>query len=103
MTSAFYRNKTQREEHREARNQRENAAGKLLLRVPDLISLSLTIREGPPSGCLNNTQYIQRVVVAHAFALFEVPCLNVGCVDGGYDVTREVLSALSSRKVQFEG
>jgi hypothetical protein len=103
MYSMSHRKSVELEERRGARNQREDAAGKLLHRVPDLTSLSLTLHEARPNGCLNNTQYIRRVVVAHAAALFEVPCSYSSCVDGGYDMTREVLSALASRKLRFEG
>ena len=33
----------------------------------------------------------------------KVSCSDPECEDGGYDVTREILSALASRQVQFEG
>ena len=32
-----------------------------------------------------------------------MPCSSAYCKDGGYDVTREVLFALTARKEQFEG
>ncbi len=58
------------EERRDQRVQREDAAGKLLKRAPDLLTLSLVIRETRPEGCVSNTQYTRRVVVEHAPALF---------------------------------
>lgn len=85
------------------RGKREQAAGKLLQKVPDLTSLNLEIRESRPNGLTNDTQYIRRVVVEHAHALFEMPCSYSSCDNGGYDVTREVLSALASRAARFEG
>ncbi len=92
-----------REERRVQRVQREDAAGKLLTLAPDLTSLSITIRETRPEGCVSDTQYTRRVVLEHAPALFEVPCAYPECEDGGYDVTREVLLSLAARHAHFEG
>lgn len=92
----------EREERRGLRYQREAAAGKLLQRVPDLTSLSIAIREARPEGYLDFTQYIRRVVVEHAPALFESLCSRSSC-DGVYDMTQEVLLALTSRRMRFEG
>lgn len=84
------------------RNEREVAAGKLCDLVPDLTSLSLDVREKGPE-LVSDNHYIRRVVVAQAPALFDMPCSNPECVDGGYDFTAEVLAALSARKEHFEG
>ncbi|AUX45793.1 hypothetical protein SOCE26_072890 [Sorangium cellulosum] len=85
------------------RGKREEAAGKLLQKVPELASLSLDIRETRSNGSTNDTQYIRRVVVEHAHALFEMPCSYSSCSNGGYDATREILAALASRAPRFEG
>jgi hypothetical protein len=103
MNFSTRRKQIESAERRTLRGQREDAAGKLLQRVPDLTSLSLSIHETRPNGCLNDTQYIRRIVIEHASALFEVPCSYAYCSDGGYDVTREVLFALASRKAKFAG
>ena len=103
MNFATRRKHIEREERKAQRVQREDVAGKLLQKVPDLTSLSLAIHETRPTGGTNDNQYIRRVVVEHAPALFEVPCSFSGCTDGGYDVTREILYALTSRKARFEG
>jgi hypothetical protein len=92
-----------REERRVLRVQREDAAGKLLARAPDLASLSISIRESRPEGCVSDTQYTRRVVLEHAPALFEVPCAYPECEDGGYDVTREVLLSLAAHLTSFAG
>ena len=92
-----------REERRVQRVQREDAAGKLLVQAPDLASLSISIRETRPEGCVSDTQYTRRVVLEHAPALFEVPCAYPECEDGGYDVTREILLSLAARQTHFEG
>lgn len=85
------------------REKREQAAGKLLQKVPELTSLNLEIRETRPNSPTNETQYIRRVVVEHAHALFEMPCSYSSCDNGGYDVTQEILSGLASRAARFEG
>ncbi|WP_437567583.1 hypothetical protein [Sorangium sp. So ce542] len=103
MYSANRRRNIEREERMLLRGKREQAAGKLLHRVPDLTSLNLEIREARPDAAKNDTQYIRRVVVEHAAALFEMPCSYSSCDNGGYDVTQEVLSALASRTARFEG
>ncbi len=92
-----------REERRVQRVQREDAAGKLAAQAPDLTSLSITIRETRPEGCVSDTQYTRRVVLEHAPALFEVPCAYPECEDGGYDVTREILLSLAAHQTKFEG
>ena len=90
-------------ERRIQRNAREDAAGKLLQQIPDLASFDVAIHETRQGGCVVDTHYIRRVVVAHAPALFEVTCSDHHCEDGGYDMTREVLFALASRQTRFEG
>jgi hypothetical protein len=100
---SFSSRRKEMEERRDQRVQREDAAGKLAKRAPDLATLSLVIRETRPEGCVSNTQYTRRVVVEHAPALFEVPCSYPQCEDGGYDVTREVLAALAGHQEKFEG
>jgi hypothetical protein len=103
MSLVNRRKNIEREERQVARGQREDAAGKLAQRVPDLASLSLAIQETRPDGVASNTQYIRRVVVDQAPALFELPCSYSYCTDGGYDLTREIIDALSSRMARFEG
>lgn len=103
MNFSTRRKQTELDERKVERGRREDAAGKLLKSVPGLTSLSLALHEGRPNGCFNETRYIRRVVLEHAPALFEVPCSSTDCDEGGYDMTREVLFALSSNKVRFEG
>jgi len=97
------RRNIEREERLVLRLEREDAAGKLLQKVPDLTSLSLAIHQVRPDGLASDAQYIRRVVLEHASALFEMPCSYAYCKDGGYDVTREILAALMSRNPHFEG
>ena len=85
------------------RRAREDAAGKLADRCPDLESLSIDVHEAREGGWLTDTKYTLRIPVAGASALFEVSCSDRGCREGGYDVTHEVMRALLSRSERFEG
>jgi hypothetical protein len=103
MNMSRRQQQVEREERRVDRDRREGAAGKLLEKVPNLTSLSLAIREGRADTGMGENQYIRRVVVSSAPALFEIRCSNAGCEDGIYDLTREILSALASGSPKFEG
>ncbi len=98
-----HRKNLERKERHVQRMAREDAAGKLILRAPDLTDLHIEIDETQRGGSVGGTRYIRRVVLAQAPALFEVPCSDPRCENGGYDVTREILSALASRRTVFEG
>jgi hypothetical protein len=65
--------------------------------------LNLTIEEGPLATGLHPLRYTRPIVVAHAPALFLLPCGDPRCVDGGYDLTRAVLSGLASHAPRFSG
>ena len=103
MMNRYKEKELERKERRLQRTEREQAAGKLLQRIPDLAGLSIAIHEARPGGCTSDNHYIRRVVLESAPALFEVPCSDTRCEDGGYDVTREVLHALAARQLQSEG
>jgi len=93
----------ERQERRAVQDRREDEAGKLLNRIPNLTSLSLSIHEGRSDASAGENHYIRRVVIESAPALFEIRCSNPQCDDGGFDITREVLAALASGKSTFEG
>jgi hypothetical protein len=85
------------------RRQRENDAPRLADAVPNLESLRMEVRETRANIANPEASHIRRVVVAHAPALFVVPCHDSHCKEGGHDVTRDVMSALRSRAARFEG
>ena len=103
MNMSRRQQQVEREERRAVRDRREDSAGKLLAKVPNLTSLNLAIQEGRADAGVGENQYIRRVVIDNAPALFEIRCSNPQCEDGGFDLTREVLSALASGKTKFEG
>lgn len=90
-------------ERKAARRRREEAAGRLHDVTPALSSLRLTVREFRDGSNSAECEHVRRVVVEHAPALFELPCTDAHCQDGGYDVTHEILRALRAGQRSFEG
>jgi len=84
------------------RRLREDAAPRLSVAVPDLVSLSLAIED-----CSNSSfaqpKHVRRVVVEHAPALFVIGCSDPNCQEGGHDVTHAIMQALSNRQTAFRG
>lgn len=103
MMSRRREQEIERKERKAARDERESAAGKLRDKVPNLTHLDITVRETRPEGWVTDTSYIRRVVLEQAPALFEIPCSDTRCEDGGYDMTREILASLSAGRVEFDG
>jgi hypothetical protein len=85
------------------RRQREDRAPRLLAEVPFVASLRLEIEERRQNAAVPETVHIRHVAVAHAPAMFELPCLDTTCSGGGHDVTSAILRSLRSRLAKFEG
>lgn len=88
---------------RSVRWQREDAAPRLAAEVPELVSLSLQLRNCTEESALPGRSRTQHIIVERAAALFEVACVEPKCEGGGFDVTSEILHALRKRKETFEG
>jgi hypothetical protein len=85
------------------RRRREDEAPRLATVVPALQSLRLELRESRAGGQMAEVAHIRRVVVERAPALFEVPCQDTSCKDGGHDLTHEILDRLRSGAGEFAG
>lgn len=88
---------------RSVRWQREDAAPRLAAEVPELLTLSLQLRNCTEEAALPGRSRTQHVIVERAAALFEVACVEPKCESGGFDVTSDVLHALRHRKETLEG
>lgn len=86
---------------RTERLDRADAAGKLIARVPDLLTLDIEMKEHCRS--MAETSYMRRFVVQHAAAVITVSCSDSRCTDGGYDLTDEIIRALERRIERFSG
>jgi len=85
------------------RRKREDDAARLAAEVPKLAALRLDIEERRPGVVSAEVSHIRRVVVEHAPALFEVPCSDPSCHDGGHDLTHQIMRALQRGEEKFEG
>ena len=90
-------------ERAQERRRRQDSAPRLIQRVPKLESLRLEIEEHQAGGRVPESTHIRRIVVEHAPALFDIPCLDSHCKDGGHDVTEAILRSLSAGSTSFEG
>jgi hypothetical protein len=68
-----------------------------------LESLTLEVQEHRSGSPISESKYLRRIVVEHAAAIIELPCLDNECEGGGYDVTSAVLAALANGQTHFEG
>lgn len=71
--------------------------------MPTLETLRLEIEERRGGGVLAGGAHIRRIMVEHAPALFDLPCGDRACKDGGHDVTRAILGSLQRGEARFEG
>jgi hypothetical protein len=85
------------------RRQREDNAPRLAAAVPQLETLRLEVQESRSGIANSEAAHIRHIVVAHAPALFVVPCHDAQCKEGGHDVTTAIMYALRSREKRFEG
>ena len=85
------------------RRKREDDAPRLKEEVPHLEKLKLEIEEHRGDGAISGTRYTRHIVVDHAPALFEIPCGESDCEDGGHDLTPEIMRALRSSSREFSG
>lgn len=83
-----------------ARRQREDEAPRLKSEVPDLEKLDLEISDSKGVADAMSS-HVRRVMVEHAPALFDIPCTDTSCKDGGHDITQSVMRALRAREESF--
>jgi hypothetical protein len=81
---------------------REDDAPRLKAEVPSLTSLRLELEEFAEGRPIPGTRRIRHIVVDQAAALFEIPCSDSKCEDGGHDVTRQTMNELEAKHQTFE-
>jgi hypothetical protein len=84
------------------RRRREDEAPRLKAEVPALETLALEISDSKGAADPAST-YVRRVQVASAPALFEIPCADSSCKDGGHELTHAVMRALRDHRTSFDG
>ncbi len=102
-SSVMMRRNNEASERHAERRRREDEAPRLIATVPNLVSLKLQLHEAKGDVSVAETGHIRHVVVATAALLFEMPCRDSGCKDGGHDVTSSITRSLKAGETQFEG
>lgn len=85
------------------RRRREDAAPRLRDQVPHLATLQLDIQERRADTLIAESSHVRRIPVEHAPALFELPCHDAFCTEGGHDMTQLILNSLQAGETEFEG
>ena len=85
------------------RRQREDAAPRLKERAPRRATLRFELHELRGERRLRETVHVWHIIVDRAPALFDFPCSEEFCRDGGYDIAYEVMRALEVGVSDFEG
>ena len=99
----FRQRQTEAAERTAERRRREDDAQRLKDEVPKLSTLVLEIQEHRTGTVVLESTHIRRIPVEFAPALFELPCQDSFCKQGGHDVTQAMLRALQSGSTSFEG
>jgi len=82
---------------------REDEAVRLSAEAPALTRLRFELSESSNGRKVLDSTRVVHIVVPRAAALFEVPCSDARCKDGGYDLTRDVLHNVRHRRRSFVG
>ena len=98
-----YRRKTDASARFDERMKREDEASRLLEQVPQLQTMRIELAEYTHDGHSPIVSHVRHIVVGRAPALFHILCGDRDCVDGGFDVTREILQKLRAGATSFEG
>ncbi|MEZ4441189.1 MAG: hypothetical protein R3B72_18965 [Polyangiaceae bacterium] len=85
------------------RREREDAADRLIETVPALESLTFEIDDEPRDQSSLPLSYVRHVVLATAPALFDLPCGDNKCEEGGHDFTSTILKGLRRGHTQLRG
>jgi hypothetical protein len=87
----------------EERRKREAEAPRLAATIPGLEKLKLEVSERSANIVRPEHTHTRHVMVDSAPALFVLPCHDSRCKEGGHDLTAQILAALRSKQVRFEG
>ena len=93
----------QKGSRRTERWQREDDAPRLKDSVPSLKALKFELDELIDDRTIPGMKRVRHIMVDQAAALFEIPCSDTNCEEGGHQVTDQVLRALQAAQVEFVG
>ena len=83
------------------RRRREDEARRLRDEFPLLRTLKLEIEEHRREATIAETKHVRHIIVDRAPALFELPCNDPACRDGGHDMTDTMAQRLRGQSTEF--
>ncbi len=83
------------------RRRREDEARRLKDEVPSLKTLKLEVEEHRRETTIAETKHVRHIIVDRAPALFELPCNDPSCRDGGHDLTDPMTRRLREHSAEF--
>jgi hypothetical protein len=83
------------------RRRREDEARRLHDELPQLKTLKLEVEEHRREATIAETKHVRHILVDRAPALFELPCNDPACRDGGHDLTDAMKERLRARAPEF--
>ncbi len=99
----MYRRNNEAADRMRERRREEDAAPRLAAQVPLLRSLRLSLSFHRGEVRIGDASYVRVVVVPTAPALFNIPCSDSSCRDGGHQITGAMLKALRAGLTEFRG
>src|SRR6185312_1287896 len=83
------------------RRRREDEARRLRDELPRLRTLKLEVEEHRREATIAETKHVRHIIVDRAPALFELPCNDPACREGGHDLTDVMIQRLRSGATEF--
>jgi hypothetical protein len=83
------------------RRRREDEARRLHDEVPHLRTLKLEVEEHRREATIAETRHVRHIIVDRAPALFELPCNDPACREGGHDMTDAMTQRLRAQSTDF--
>jgi hypothetical protein len=83
------------------RRRREDEARRLHDEHPRLRTLKLEVEEHRREATIAETRHLRHIIVDRAPALFELPCNDPACRDGGHDLTDGMNQRLRTLATDF--
>jgi hypothetical protein len=92
-----------RHQYRQQRDQRVKDSASLAEKYKDLKSLMVHLAYFSPDGGTRGTEIKYKVNLEAAKSVFCFNCPNVECVEGDFDLSKELAAAVSSRRKLVAG
>jgi hypothetical protein len=100
---AYTRKLGPRAEYRQQQGQRVVAAPTLAKKYHKLKSLKVSVGYFAPGGVTEQRQLTYDVNLGHAKSVFRLDCPNAECVQGDFELTKELAAAAAKRAKTVEG